>query len=227
METHGIERLHDFLYTLRNLRNAYQNVRWLYTGSIGMDTISRRHSIEGALTDLELFSLKPFAQDVATDFLAHISERNRRDMDPKAAERIITRLGWLSPYYLEKIAEEACNLTSVGQTIETTVADQAVNAMLGLDKRTYWSTWRNFSEPEQTHLFTILATVARSPEGVASRDKLLSELNRGQPVGESVLRAYLDTLEADGYLVDCNDQQGCHRFRMELLREWWLRYVAV
>ena len=230
LATHGKERLHDFLYTLRNMRNAYPNVHWLYTGSIGMDTIARTHSMEGALTDLELFSLNPFAPDIAADFLKHVSENNGRHIDAKASERIITRLGWLSPYYLEKNAHEACNLTHAGHIIETAIADQAVNAMLGLDKRTYWSTWRehldkNFSEPQQTHLFTLLATVARSSEGFASRDKLLSELNRGQPIGESVLRDYLDTLQADGYLVFCNDQQGCYRFRMELLREWWKLYV--
>ncbi|MCK9393010.1 MAG: AAA-like domain-containing protein [Syntrophales bacterium] len=229
--THGIERLHDFLYTLRSLRNNYRNIRWLYTGSIGMDTIARRHSIEGALTDLETFPLRPFAHDDAATFLNHIAAGNGRHMDLEAAERIIERLGWLSPYYLEKIADVACNLTCTGQTISLIIADNAVDAMLGLDKRTYWSTWRehlnkNFLDPEQTHLFTILKTVAQSPEGIASRNTLLSELNRGQTIGDSQLRAYLDTLEADGYLVICSDRKGYYRFQMGLLRDWWLRYVA-
>jgi hypothetical protein len=231
LETHGIDRVHDFLYTLRNLRNSYRNIRWLYTGSIGMDTIARRHSIEGALNDLDLFLLKPFTHDIAAAFLTRIADGNRRKMAPNAAAHIITRLGWLSPFYLEKIAEEACHLTGTSQTIEITAADNAVEAMLGLEKRTYWATWRehlerNFPEPEQTHLFTILRTIARNPGGIASRDTLLSELNRGKTTGESQLCAYLDTLDADGYLDKCSDQQGYYRFRMELLRQWWLRHVA-
>ena len=35
----------------------------------------------------------------------------------------------------------------------------------------------------------------------------------------------LDTLEADGYLTASPDRTR-FRFRMNLLREWWLRYVA-
>ena len=196
LESHGIARVHDFLYALRNLRQAFPNLHWLYTGSIGMDTIARRNSVEGALNDLEPYALKPFSVKEANDFLTHVVTVNGRQLAPGATAQIIARVGWLSPYYLEKIAEEASNLTARGQTIDITHADKAIEAMLGLDKRTYWSTWRehidrNFPEVEQNHLFTILATVARSPEGIVSRDKLLSEINKGEPVGEPQLRGYL------------------------------------
>ncbi|OHC67635.1 MAG: hypothetical protein A3H93_00375 [Rhodocyclales bacterium RIFCSPLOWO2_02_FULL_63_24] len=231
LETHGMQRVHDFLYTLRQFRQAYPNVRWLFTGSIGMDTVARRNSLEGALNDFEPYPLKPFDADTATRFLNHIAIANGRHMDPAAAQHIIARLGWLSPYYLEKIAEEASQQAASGQIIEAADADNAVEAMLGLDKRTYWSTWRehldrNFPDPEQTHLFSLLATIARSPQGYASHDTLLGELNRGESVGVGQLRAYLDTLEADGYLVACDHADNCHRFRMGLLRDWWLRYVV-
>lgn len=231
LETHGMQRVHDFLYTLRQFRQAYPNVRWLFTGSIGMDTVARRHSIEGALNDFEPYPLKPFSEDIALQFLNHVANVNGRQMASTAAHHIVMRLGWLSPYYLEKIAEEASHQTAVGKTIEVPCADEAVESMLGLDKRTYWSTWRehldrNFSDPEQTHLFSLLATVARSPDGHVSHDALLGELNRGEPVSVSQLRAYLDTLEADGYLIVCDHSPNCHRFRMGLLRDWWLRYVV-
>lgn len=231
LESHGMERVRDFLLTLRQFRQAYPNVLWLFTGSIGMDTVARRHSIEGALNDLEAYPLKPFDEDTATRFLKHIAIENGRLMAPEAAQHIVRRLGWLSPYYLEKIAEEACHHTTRDEAIDIASADKALEAMLGLDKRTYWSTWRehldrNFSDPEQTHLFSVLATIARSPEGRASHDTLLGELNRGNPVSDSQLRAYLDTLEADGYLVACEHHPRYHRFRMGLLRDWWLRYVA-
>jgi len=231
LESHGMDRVQDFLYTLRQFRQAYPNVRWLFTGSIGMDTVARRHGVEGALNDLEAYPLKPFDEDTAARFLNKIALENGRTMAPDAAKHIIARLGWLSPYYLEKIAEEASQHTARGQSVDPASADWALEAMLGLDKRTYWSTWRehldrNFSDPDQTRLFTILATIARSPEGHASRDTLLGELQRGEPVSESQLRGYLDTLEADGYLMAHEQQPRCHCFRMGLLRDWWLRYVA-
>ncbi|MBX3667339.1 MAG: AAA-like domain-containing protein [Rhodocyclaceae bacterium] len=231
LETHGHARVQDFLYALRQFRQAHRNVRWLFTGSIGLDSVARRHSVEGALNDLEAYPLKPFDAPTALNFLYYVAAANDRHLSPDAACYIADRLGWLSPYYLEKAAEEACQRLDRGQTIAIDAAACAVDALLDLDKRTYWSTWRehldrNFADPERTHLFTVLAVIARAPEGRASRDTLLGELNRTASVSEAQLRGYLHTLEADGYLENGAAASLHYAFRMGLLRDWWLRYVA-
>ncbi len=231
LEKSGPKNTHDFLYTLRNLRQKHRKVLWLYTGSIGMDTICRRSGVEGALVDMEIYPLEPFNRQTAANFLAHIAKKNQCTFTPDAIETILARLGWLSPYYLEKIAEAACDKATDNQNIDNEAADHAANSLLELSRRTYWSTWRehldkNFPDPERTHLFTILAEIARTPTG-ASIDVLLTALNPvNGPTGEEILRSYLDTLEADGYLSS-NEPRDQYRFRMNLLREWWLRYVVL
>lgn len=227
----GDRAIGDFLYWLRNMRQKYRRVRWLYTGSIGLDSIARRHSVEGALNDLEPFPLSPFDLATARSFLVDIARRRGCILDEPAAEAILRRLGWLSPYYLEKIAEDACAQAGAGGALDLVRANAAMDNMLDLSKRTYWSTWRehldrNFPEPERGRLYTVLETLARD-EGGASGDTLLSALNRGggEPVGQAELRNLLDTLLADGYL-DVDDRHR-YRFRMNLLREWWLRYVVL
>lgn len=235
LDDQDVTKASDFLYTLRQLCRKHSNVRWLFTGSIGLDTIARRHSLEGSLVDLEIFSLQPFDLETAKGFLRQIAEKSpeksRVVMTETAAVTICERLGWLSPYYLEKIGEAACERTSRGKEVDAEAANLAADSLLGLAHRTYWSTWRehldkNFPEPERTRLFTLLAEIARTPDG-ASIDSLILTLNRadGEPVVESSVRGYLDTLEADGYL-DANPKRSHFRFRMNLLREWWLRYVA-
>jgi hypothetical protein len=221
----------DFLYKLRQLCREHRKVRWLFTGSIGLDTIARRHGFEGSLVDLEIFSLEPFSPETARGFLQEIAKKNHVVMTEAAVSTLCERLGWLSPYYLEKIGEAACERVSRGQEVDREAASLAADSLLGLAQRTYWSTWRehldkNYPEPERTRLFTILAETARSPDG-ASIDTLLLTLNRsgGEPLVESSLRGYLDTLEADGYL-SANPERSRFRFLMNLLREWWLRYVA-
>ncbi len=230
LEAEGLRKTHDFLYTLRNLRQKYESVRWLYTGSIGLDTVARRNGIEGALVDMEIESLDPFDSRIAAGFLRQIAKRNSCAFEEEAVARIIERLGWLSPFYLEKIGEAACDYSSQGQSINTEIAEKAINSMLELSRRTYWSTWRehldkNFPEPERTNLFNLLGAIAHAPDG-AHLHTLLSALNKGgEPLGEKALRDYLDTLEADGY-VSAHQHHTRYRFRMNLLREWWLRYVA-
>jgi hypothetical protein len=231
-ERGGIQAVSDFLYSLRNMRQKYRRVRWLYTGSIGLDSVARRDSVEGALNDLDVFPFAPFASDTARAFLADIARRRGCALHEDAADVILRRLGWLSPYYLEKVAEDACTLAGVGGALDLSRAQIAMDRMLDLEKRTYWSTWRehldrNFSEPERSRLYTVLVleTVAKSDAGAGS-DALLPALNRGsEPVGEAALRHLLDTLLADGYLVV--DSERRYAFRMNLLREWWLRYVVL
>lgn len=229
-ERGGVQAISDFLYWLRNMRQKYRRVRWLYTGSIALDSVARRDSVEGALNDLDVFPFAPFASDTARAFLADIARRRGCALHEDAAEMILRRLGWLSPYYLEKVAEDACILAGAGGALDLPRAQAALDRMLDLEKRTYWSTWRehldrNFPEPERGRLYTVLEIVAKSDAGV-SRDAFLPALNQGgEPVGEAVLRHLLDTLLADGYLVV--DDEHRYAFRMNLLREWWLRYVVL
>src|SRR5450759_4704435 len=77
LEEHGAKKTHDFHYTLRNLRQKHPKVLWLYTGSIGMDTVARRSGIEGALVDMEIYSLEPFSAETAANFIAYIGKRNQ------------------------------------------------------------------------------------------------------------------------------------------------------
>lgn len=231
LDSQGVDAASDFLYKLRQLCREHRKVRWLFTGSIGLDTIARRHGFEGSLVDLEIFSLQPFSLDTAQSFLRQIAKRNKVTLTEEAVSILCDRLGWLSPYYLEKIGEAACDRASPTWEVDSEAARQAADSLLGLAQRTYWSTWRehldkNYPEPERTRLFTVLAEASHSPDG-ASLDTLLLTLNRagGEPLTESDLRDYLDTLEADGYLTS-DSERSRFRFQMALLREWWLRYVA-
>jgi hypothetical protein len=229
-ERGGVQAVSDFLYWLRKTRQKYRKVRWLYTGSIGLDSVARRDGVEGALNDLDVFPFAPFAPDTARAFLADIAQRRHRTLREDATDVILRRLGWLSPYYLERVAEDACTLAGAGGVLDLPRVQAALDRMLDLEKRTYWGTWRehlnrNFLDPERSRLYTMLETVAKSEESVG-RDAFLPALNRGgEPVGEATLRYLLDTLLADGYLAVDNERR--YSFRMNLLREWWLRYVVL
>lgn len=223
-------RASSFLYWLRNMRQRYPSVRWLYTGSVGLDAVSRREEMEGALVDMEVYPLKPFTPSVAKDFLHSLSCKDNCRIEDDALQVIIEGLGWLSPYYLEKIVNDACVRKSATGIVSAKAAQDALDAMLSLEKRVYWATWRehltkNFLDPERTYLFLILAVIAADPAG-ARRDTILMALNKGgEQVSEQQLSSLLDTLVMDGYLITTEDDPARYRFMMNLLRLWWLRYV--
>lgn len=220
----GVEAVSRFLYWLRKMRQKHRNVRWLYAGSIGLDTIARRTNVEGALNDLHPYTLHPFAPDTATAFLRRVGERRQATFESEAITAILTRLGWLSPRYLAVIADDAI-ATTPNRIVTASIANLAMDKLLELDKRLYWSNWRehidrNFAEPDRSHLHSVLQLVAKDPAGV-TEDTLLAT----QQLGARDLRPLLDILMNDGYLD--RTQAGRYAFRMNLLREWWLRYVVL
>lgn len=218
----GVEAVSRFLYWLRRIRQKHTNVRWLYAGSIGLDAIARRTNVEGALNDLHPYTLHPFSPETALTFLQKIAVKRGRTFDDGATSAIIRRLGWLSPRYLAVVADDAIGLET-GPITEAT-ANEAMNRLLDLDKRLYWANWRehidrNFAEPDRGRLHAILSLAAKDEAGV-TEDTLMSSLAFSQPE----LRSLLDVLMNDGYL---NHADGRYAFRMNLLREWWLRYVVL
>jgi hypothetical protein len=228
LNRHGADRAAGFLYSLRRLQRSHPKVRWLLTGSIGLDTLARRHGFEGALVDLEIFSLGPFGRSIAADFVRHLAARERCDLPPEVVEALLDRLGWLSPYYLQKLTESTCEKGRGAAGLSH--LHQALEEMLGVSRRTYWATWRehldkNFAEPERGRLFAILEALCQSPSGALFGTLLLALDATGYRSGEKDLRDALDSLEADGYL-EADAERTRFRFRMDLLREWWARYVA-
>jgi len=229
-ERDGAEAIREFLYWLRAMRQKHQRIRWLYAGSIGLDSVARRNQVEGALNDLEPFTLGPFDTETARLFLADLAGRRGCTLAEDADAHIVTRLGWLSPYYLERIGEDACGRAGADGRVDAALADAAMDRLLDLDKRLYWASWRehldrNFPDPDRTRLYRILETVAKAEDG-ADGSLLLAALTRGdQPVSELGLRDLVDTLVTDGYLIRGND--GRWRFLMQLLKEWWLRFVVL
>lgn len=233
-----------FLYWLRNMRQKHRKIRWIYAGSIGLDSVARRYNLEGALNDLTIFTLKPFDEQTAKAFLCTVAQRQKCTIEEPALQLILDRLGWLAPYYLERIVEDASELAMQAtrpkhspaneildslalHTIGKKEAENALENMLALEKRNYWSGWRehldkNFTEPELGRLHAILLAVAKNPGGT-SKDTLLSLPTMEN---ERTLHCLLDILLNDGYLV-LDPETRRYRFQMHLLREWWQRHVAM
>lgn len=230
MKKHDADRAKAFLYWLRNMQSRYNNIRWLYTGSIGLDAVARRDGMEGALVDMEFYQLPPFSTEIAKDFIKALTCSDKCRIEDPAIETILSGLGWFSPYYLDKIISDACSRTASDATITSSIAKSALDAMLDPAKRTYWATWRehldkNFTEPDKSRLYTILEIIAENENG-ATLDTILMALNQGgEPLERKELIPLIDTLQTDGYIWPCGKNGERYSFVMNLLRLWWLRYV--
>lgn len=227
----GLARVRGFLYWLRNLRQDHHaTVRWIVAGSIGLDTVAARHGLGDTVNDLIPMPLGAFESDTADAFLQALADSYQLDMSAEIRRHLIQQLGWPVPYYLQILFGELYDRVQDGATLDTALADRVFDDLLDPTHKGYFDYWRQrlteeLGRPDDGHAVHLLNHCARDPNG-ASRSVLTQALGEriAEPEArEDRLRYLLDILESDGYLVQVD---GRWRFRLELLRRYWLKRVA-
>lgn len=225
------------LYHLRKLQQAYPNVRWFLTGSVGLDVVARRHGISGALLDYDSFELDAFDAEAARSYVEHLSATGQIThpfaCNDESFDQIVLELGWLSPYYLRQIAllTRASGPAAPGSRLPTaTRADviAAAKALLAPRRRMHFAKWeehivKNFERSETERLRTILDTAAQDRTGEIEATFMTRLHDAGRKMSAAELREALYALSNDGFLAK---HDGRWRFQSELLRRYWQEYMS-
>ena len=222
----------SFLYHLRRLQLEYRNVRWILTGSIGIDVVAKRANLQGALVDLDVFTLDPFTEVQARSFLEDLNHRRvpKRPfaIGDEAFAHLARQLGWLSPYYVEQVVKlvDASGPTGHGLPLASVEdIERAFEAIVRPEYRKQFSPFeeyidKNFPTIEARRLHAILRACSRSADG-EGLSSLMGLFTGDLAADKSQLMDALTALEAGGHLVHEDERW---RFRSGLLRRYWLKY---
>ncbi len=218
----GPTRVTAFLHWLRVLRQTFRrNTRWLFLGSIGLNTFVEQQNLQKLINDLQIFTLDAFSRDEADAFLRQLGDSNNLSLSPSERNEIIAALGWPLAYHLQLVFHEL--LDSESRSISA-----AIELLLHSNKSAYFDTWRQrisvqFSDSDARACIAMLDHLCVFPAG-RERAQILNQLmTQPAAVVEKVdpqLRRLLKVLQRDGYLLD---SEGRYAFRSFLLREYWHR----
>jgi hypothetical protein len=225
-----------FAYKLRALQLAHKNVRWLLTGSIGLDIIARRYELEGAFVDFDHFELRPFTPEEARSYLRDpaIQQQFSRVFDASDEDYgwMFQELGWLAPYYLTLIANEVrpSNAGPDGRPALASHADfdAAFEKLLQPNRKSAFAVWpehisKNFPDQDRALATRILDALSATAEGEIV-DTLLAQATEIQgSATKRQVRDILDMLINDG-LIARNGVR--YAFRSGLIRRYWLEHQA-
>lgn len=223
------DKAEQFLHHLRALRQQTPNTRWILAGSIGLDTVSARHNFSDTINDLRAFNdLGAFDPKTADSFLRKLSADNKLELPDECRSRLIERLAWPLPYYLQLIFSKLIDLDHPS-VITPKEVGRVFDQLLEPANKGYFDYWRQrlheeLGSPDDGLAISLLNAISKDPQGV-SRETLSQTLARhiAEPAERSQrLRYLLDILINDGYLVETER----YRFRFPLLREYWLKRVA-
>ena len=229
----GVDAARNFMNLSSRLRARYPRVRWMITGSIGIEPLARAGNYLGVLAKFEPFDLQPLNDAEAREFVQDIAQAGRllhrkRISDPEA-EALVRAVGWRAAYYLEALAmkldgEPSDDVGKAEQAIE-----QAMQKLLAPAEAATFGVWeehlrKHYRDSDQRVAFAVLAALAESAAGL-SLDSLLPAIGINT-LTRAELRTVLGRLAVDGFIsmADWDGDNPTVAFLNPLLRRWWHRH---
>ncbi len=218
-KNHGVALAEETLHWLRSTRqeNIASPVRFLLTGSIGLDSVLRRHGIRGVANDFRRETLKPLQEKEALEMALKLAEDNGIALEASFALAYIQRLGparW--PFFIQLFlaelqdAESPYSLDQVYQNIALSNRNQYASNMRDRLKEIF--------EPAEADIARQLLRLTAGSDTGLFNEELRSRLAN---VEDADYGYVLEVLQHDGYLTETDE--GRIVFYSHLLRDFWRR----
>lgn len=238
---HGVPRVRRFLDWFRNDVRALPNarkVRWLVSGSVGLDTLVQEHGMSDTINSMSHQGLEAYSDDVALAMLGELASSYGIELSDEDARNIVATVQWPQPYYLQMAFHHLRVLIT-----EHVASSPASLIELAIDKMIQPGTDNDFHHWEQRlvqqlcradadHALALLNIAAATPEG-ARAENLLATLHErmSNATAEEAKKNFIrlrDILLRDAYWwADETSGAKRYRFHLEPLRRWWLRRDAL
>ena len=226
----GMNRARLFMNWFREVRNDLalrdSSVRFILTGSIGLDAVVKQAEMTSTINDLMPFSLGPLSPQLADELLRRLAAGEGVELSEDLRSRILDRISWLIPFYVQLyFGQLAQQVLFYQRDLSPALVDEVYEELLSSEKRPHFEHWverlnHPLIIPEERDLVrAILEAAARDPRGINKDTVLQLRSSIASHLAEDVI---LLGLERDGYLVQ---QDGRWRFASPLLRDWWSRWI--
>jgi hypothetical protein len=226
----GVAAACDFMNQVSRLRQKYPRVRWMITGSIGIEPLAQVGNYMGVLAKFETFELKPLTKEQAKDFVKDIASQghllHRQEITEAEAQALIEAVGWRAAYYLDALAQKLEGPLETEREPAKLAIDAAVNRLVKLSESAKFGTWeehlhKHYLDSDRSIAFSVLNMLARDAQG-ADIDGLLSTLQRTDLTRDRLTKVLM-RLNSEGFIAVDDwgyDAPRCN-FLNPLLRLWW------
>lgn len=231
----------QLLAWLRLWRQSPGDCRFLFTGSIGLQSLLERHGLGETMNDCFPYPLGPFQPAEARALWRHfapIADETPWQLADPVIGHALGRVGWLSPYFLCLLLDESMRAarerrqecpadTAAEPRIEIEDVDDAYEKLLAERSRFHhWEKRLRDALPPADFEFclALLTHLSRHAEGLTLR-QLSSRLARREPDPDrraQRLQDLLVRLTDEGYTSQPDPQRRV-QFLSFPLRDWWSR----
>ena len=226
----------EILDILRSLRKNNNNLRMIFTGSIGLHHILTEisHGISTEpLNDMKTVPLTPLTPSEAKEMVMYLlDEEDVIEIDDNSIDLIIKQCDRV-PFYIKRmierlgLQEHPINSVSIRQTLNEMIVD--ANDELEMehfrsrltDYYTGSETLENDSALAHSDIAKQLLDIFAATETSLSIDECYQLIKTYFPINRDLLIKLLNDLANDYYL--CRNTDGSYYFCFTLLKQWWLK----
>jgi uncharacterized protein len=231
----------QLLAWLRIWRQSHGVCRFVFTGSIGLQSLLERHSLGETMNDCHSYPLGPYKASEARGLwrsFAPMYDEIAWRVDDSVIDYALNRVGWLSPYFLCLLLDESIRVARTRRQefpaeatdearIEIEDVDDAYENLLA--ERSRFHHWEKrlkdvLSPDDFSFCVALLTLISRSSDGL-SLSQLSSRLAKRDPDPDrraQRLQDLLVRLTDEGY-TSTPDSNSRIQFLSFPLRDWWSR----
>jgi len=217
-----------FMGLLRGVAEAFKSVRWLVSGSIGLEPVLHEAGLTGTITHLRAYPVDAWDEATTVGAAEALARSTGLLLSDGAASAVHHELGLGVPYHVQLLMDELrrdaarrsdnhVGAGDVARVYSGPFLSSAVRAhLLHLETRLV----KVLGEGDALRLARDLLTQAAVADVLTPADATLLAADQVEDVGAqgATLRHVLEILEHDAYLG--RDADGWS-YRSRVVRDWW------
>ncbi len=220
---HGDAEAQTFLRLNREQRQqADKNVRFIYTGSIGLPAVVKKLTSTSVINDLNVIEIPPLTPTEAEDLTRQLLGRYQVQYKAEMVSYLLEKIKWLIPFHIQLAVQELIDVfETTNQQLDEDSVERAFTQLLNVRNDIYFEHYYSrlkdaFSASHQAFAADLLDMLA---EKETLSQEAVNELAKQHQL-EADLESILEALMYDGYF-HFDNSINAYRFNSYLLQSWW------
>lgn len=218
-----------FLQRKRELRIdpvISKNVRFIYTGSIGLNQTVSSINATATINDLASIEVEPLSEAEALELFSKLLNTHSRTIHASGEKALMEILQWYIPFHIQLIVQEIIQATHPDAEVTKEIVEKAIKELLSLRHKNhfdhYYSRLKTHFKDDAFKYADMLLKRLAVKHTMTKKD--ISDLAvRYQQ--EEDYRKIIENLMYDGY-IHYNTTRGVYLFNSPILKRWWELFIC-
>jgi uncharacterized protein len=219
----GAKEAEQFLRLNREQRQqANANIRFVYTGSIGLPAVVKKLTSTSVINDLNVIDIPPLSPEEATELIVRLFDSYKVVYKPEIIDYLLNSIKWLIPFHIQLAVQELIDVYETNNIpLGIGDVDKAFAQLLNVRNDIYFEHYYlrlKDAFPEKQCHFALQFLDKLSEVDTLKIEDVNAIAHKLDVIND--VETVLEALAYDGYIHFDNFAKA-YRFNSYLLQKWW------